>query len=110
MSASVWKKSFFSQIGEVIAGGTPSTKISEYWNGDIPWVKISDIKGMYVTETEEFITEEGLMTSSAKVFELGTILFSIFTTIGKVAILSNIVLYAACLFLFDVPTVIYSLI
>ena len=82
-----WKEVKLSDLAEIQSGGTPSRSNSAYWNGDIPWVKISDIKGMYVTETEEFITEEGLMNSSAKVFERGTILFSIFATIGKVAIL-----------------------
>lgn len=82
-----WKEVKLSDLAEIQSGGTPSRSNSAYWNGDIPWVKISDIKGKYVTETEEFITEEGLMNSSAKVFERGTILFSIFATIGKVAIL-----------------------
>ena len=82
-----WKEVKLSDLAEIQSGGTPSRSNSAYWNGDIPWVKISDIKGKYVTETEEFITEEGLMNSSAKMFERGTILFSIFATIGKVAIL-----------------------
>ena len=83
-----WKEVKLSDLAEIQSGGTPSRSNSAYWNGDIPWVKISDIKGKYVTETEEFITEEGLMNSSAKMFERGTILFSIFATIGKVAILN----------------------
>ena len=82
-----WKEVKLSDLAEIQSGGTPSRSNSAYWNGDIPWVKISDIKGKYVTETEEFITEEGLMNSSAKMFERGAILFSIFATIGKVAIL-----------------------
>ena len=82
-----WKEVKLSDLAEIQSGGTPSRSNTAYWNGDIPWVKISDIKGKYVTETEEFITEEGLMNSSAKMFERGTILFSIFATIGKVAIL-----------------------
>ena len=60
-----WKEVKLSDLAEIQSGGTPSRSNSAYWNGDIPWVKISDIKGMYVTETEEFITEEGLMNSSA---------------------------------------------
>ena len=82
-----WKEVKLSDLAEIQSGGTPSRSNTAYWNGNIPWVKISDIKGKYVTETEEFITEEGLMNSSAKMFERGAILFSIFATIGKVAIL-----------------------
>ena len=82
-----WREVELSNLAEIQSGGTPSRSNPAYWNGDIPWVKISDIKGKYITETEEFITEEGLMNSSAKMFERGIIIFSIFATIGKVAIL-----------------------
>lgn len=82
-----WKCVKLSDLSEIQSGGTPSRSNSSYWNGNIPWVKISDIKGKYITETEEFITEEGMSNSSAKMFERGTIIFSIFATIGKVAIL-----------------------
>lgn len=82
-----WRYVKLSDLAEIQSGGTPSRSNSSYWNGNIPWVKISDIKGKYITETEEFITEEGMWNSSAKMFERGTIIFSIFATIGKVAIL-----------------------
>lgn len=82
-----WRNVKLSKLAEIQSGGTPSRSNSSYWNGNIPWVKISDIKGKYITETEEFITEEGMSNSSAKMFERGTIIFSIFATIGKVAIL-----------------------
>lgn len=82
-----WRYVKLSELAEIQSGGTPSRSNSSYWNGIIPWVKISDIKGKYITETEEFITEEGMSNSSAKMFERGTIIFSIFATIGKVAIL-----------------------
>ena len=60
----------------------------EYWkDGNIPWVKISDIKGKKLYITEEKITELGLEKSSAKLFPKGTILYSIFATLGEVAIL-----------------------
>ncbi len=46
-------------------GGTPSKSVSSYWNGDIPWASIKDIKGSYLTQTEDFITEEGLNNSAS---------------------------------------------
>lgn len=75
-------------IASITAGGTPSRTISSYWNGDIPWVKISDISGKYVDFTEEYITQSGLENSSAKVFSKGTLLYTIFATIGTVGILN----------------------
>ena len=76
------------EVCEIKAGGTPSRAISEYWhNGEIPWVKISDIQSKYLKFAQEYITEDGLKNSSAKVFPKGTILYSIFATLGEVSIL-----------------------
>ena len=70
------------------SGGTPRRNNESYWkNGDIPWVKISDFKNGVVESTEEFITLVGLKNSSAKIFPQGTLLYTIFATIGEVAIL-----------------------
>lgn len=70
------------------SGGTPRRNNESYWkNGDIAWVKISDLKNGIVESTEEFITLDGLNNSSAKIFPKGTLLYTIFATIGEVAIL-----------------------
>lgn len=76
------------ELVEVKGGGTPLRSKKEYWtNGEIPWVKISDMKGNRVHNTEEFITKEGFDNSSAKLIEKGSIIYTIFATIGKAAIL-----------------------
>lgn len=76
-------------IADISAGGTPSRSNESYWkNGKIPWVKISDIKGKYLEKTEEYITEEGLNHSSTKLFKKGTLLYTIFATIGECTILN----------------------
>ena len=79
------------KLGEVCliqSGGTPSRSISSYWeNGTIPWVKISDFSERMLFSTEESITVEGLNNSSAKVFPKGTLLYTIFATLGEVNIL-----------------------
>ena len=76
------------EICNIQSGGTPSRTCNEYWkNGIIPWVKISDFKGKYLKTTDECITEEGLKNSSAKIFPKGTILYTIFATLGEVSIL-----------------------
>ena len=82
-----WKK--LGDLAKFQSGGTPSRSNKTYWdNGNIPWVKISDITDeMYVTNTEEFITKAGLDNSSAKLFPKNTILYTIFATIGKIGIL-----------------------
>ena len=76
------------EICDVVSGGTPSRARSEFWDGGtIPWIKIGNIKEKYVREADEFITEEGLAGSSAKMLPKGTILYTIFATLGEVGIL-----------------------
>ena len=76
-------------ICTIQSGGTPSRSNLDYWkNGTISWVKISDIKDKYLNFTEEHITSEGLKNSSAKIFSKGTILYTIFATLGEVSILN----------------------
>nr|WP_300979818.1 restriction endonuclease subunit S [Methanomethylovorans sp.] len=75
-------------VCDVQAGGTPARNNSVYWkDGTIPWVKISDFTRKGVFRTEESITTLGLENSSAKIFPVGTILFTIFATLGEVNIL-----------------------
>ena len=76
-------------ICDIQAGGTPLRSKKEFWkDGSIPWVKISDINSKFINKTEEFITKAGLENSSAKIFPKGTILYTIFATIGEVTILN----------------------
>lgn len=81
------------ELCNIVSGGTPSRTKTEFWNnGTIPWVKIGDIKEKYINETDEFITKEGLDGSSTKMLPAGTILYTIFATLGEVGILE----IAAC--------------
>lgn len=84
-----WKVEKLGNIGDIKAGGTPSRNKSEYWDGKIPWLKISDLKSKYIYNATEFITEEGLNNSSTKLFEKNTILYTIFATLGEVSILKS---------------------
>lgn len=83
-----WKFVKLSDIANISAGGTPRRNVQEYWNdGVIPWLKISDLKKTYINYAEEKITQKGLDDSSAKIFPKGTIVYSIFATLGAVGIL-----------------------
>ena len=76
------------ELCDVVSGGTPARSKSEYWNnGTIPWIKIGNIKSKYVNDADEFITQSGLDGSSAKMLSRGTILYTIFATLGEVGIL-----------------------
>lgn len=76
------------ELCNIVSGGTPSRSKAEFWNeGTIPWIKIGNIKGKYVNEADEFITQKGLAGSSAKMLAKGTVLYTIFATLGEVGIL-----------------------
>lgn len=75
-------------IFEIGSGGTPSKSHLEYYGGDIPWVKTGDLKSEYLYEVEDFITENGLRNSSAKMYEPDTVLIAMYgATIGAASIL-----------------------
>ncbi len=85
-----WKEVELGEVCEISAGGTPRRDKNEYWKeGTISWLKISDMKEKYISETEEMITKEGLNNSSAKLFPTGTLVYSIFATLGAIGILGK---------------------
>lgn len=77
------------EIFKITSGGTPEKKKIEYYeNGTIPWIKTGDLKGRYVSEEVECITELGLENSSAKILSKGTVLLAMYgATIGACSIL-----------------------
>lgn len=80
-----WPTAPLGSLCNVVTGGTPKRSIPQYFDGDIPWVKINDLLQGEIKDTEEKITSAGLRSSSAKMLPKGTILVSIFATIGRVA-------------------------
>lgn len=77
-------------IAEIVGGGTPSTKISEFWDGDIDWYAPAEIVGqIYLKTSQRKITEQGYNHSSAQMLPAGTVLFTSRAGIGKTAILSR---------------------
>ena len=84
-----WKKEPLGKICKTTSGGTPSRKNQSYYqNGTIPWVKSGELENNIITTSEEFITEEGLLNSSAKIFPAGTLLIALYgATIRKLAFL-----------------------
>ena len=75
---------------QIESGGTPSTKKSEYWGGDINWASFVDLPATdfitTITETKKKITAAGLKNSSAKLLPPNSILISSRATIGRIAI------------------------
>ena len=85
-----WQDSTLGDVSKVTSGGTPNRANNEFWNGSIPWVSTALIDFNVIKEADEFITEDGLNNSSAKLFPKNTLLMAMYgqgKTRGKVAIL-----------------------
>lgn len=85
-----WGVEKVEDIAQTGSGGTPkSTNVSYYSNGEIPWINSGELEQTVITSTSNFITEEGLNNSSAKLFPSGTILVAMYgATAGKVSFLT----------------------
>lgn len=85
------EKELGSDIADIVGGGTPSTAIAEYWDGDIDWYSPTEIgKSVYAAGSQKKITALGLKNSSAKVLPAGnTVLFTSRAGIGDMAILAK---------------------
>ncbi|HIF9357923.1 TPA: restriction endonuclease subunit S [Photobacterium damselae] len=85
-----WPLVKLGDIFKVTSGGTPSRKKSEYYEGgDIPWVKTGDLHNKYIHSASEFITQEGLEGSSARLYPKDTVLVAMYgATIGACSILN----------------------
>jgi type I restriction enzyme S subunit len=87
-----WIVKEIGQVGEVVAGGTPSTKKNEYWGMDVCWITPLDLSGYkekYISKGRKSLTKLGLEKSSARLIPKGSILFSSRAPIGYVAIAAN---------------------
>jgi type I restriction enzyme, S subunit len=84
-----WDAFPISHFASVSSGGTPSRKIAAYWGGEIPWITTAQIDFNIINFCNEFIMEEGLKNSAAKIYNPGTLLMAMYgqgKTRGKVAI------------------------
>ena len=81
-----WKK--LGDLTTTTSGGTPKRNEKSYWGGNIGWLKSGELNDGYITSVEEYITNEGLIKSSAKLFPKGTLLIAMYgATVGKLGIL-----------------------
>jgi len=73
-----WEKKRIDEFATVKTGGTPSRSVPSYWGGTIPWVKTGEIQRNVIMDTEEFITEEAVANSNAKIVPRDTILIAMY--------------------------------
>lgn len=81
-----WIWTTIGEISVLSSGGTPSRANSNYFRGNIPWVKSGELNYNVIKDTEEKITQEALETSSARLVPVNTLLIALYgSTVGKIA-------------------------
>ena len=88
---SEWKKVKLGDIcARVTSGGTPKANVSSYYYPPtVPWLKTKEVNYCRITETENYISEEGLNNSSAKMISPNSVIIAMYgqgDTAGRVAI------------------------
>ncbi len=85
---SSWKDITINDLGKVVTGKTPSTSISEYFGGDIPFVTPTDMNDRrFISNTERYLTQQGVEAVKNSQISAGTVMVScIGSQMGKVAI------------------------
>ena len=87
-----WEEDGILEIIQLVGGGTPKTSISDYWDGNIPWLAGGDIASnhkSFIIGTEKNITENGLSNSSAKLLHKYATVISARGTVGKYCLLGQ---------------------
>ena len=81
-----WEKKPLSYFGNIICGKTPSKKITEYFGGKIPFIKIPDMhNNVFVFETEDSLTEKGNISQNNKTLPPKSICVSCIATVGLIS-------------------------
>lgn len=83
-----WHDVIVGDFCKVIGGGTPSTKIGKYWQGDIPWISSSDLHADDILNISisRLITSEAVANSATQVCPPNTVLVVSRVGVGKVAV------------------------
>lgn len=83
-----WEVVALEDVASWSSGGTPSRSNPAFYSGTIPWFKTGELGPRLVKESEEYISEEAIRESSAKVFRKSSVALAMYgATIGKTSIL-----------------------
>ena len=76
----------FTEIIQILGGGTPKTGESSYWNGNVPFFTPKDVGSPYTLTPEKTITEEGLAHCNSRLYPVNTVFVTARGTVGKVGL------------------------
>ena len=82
-----WEVNAFTEIAEVLSGGTPKTDVPQYWNGEIPFFTPRDAPDcFYLQDTEKHVSDIGLSKCASALYPPDTVFITARGTVGKVAL------------------------
>lgn len=83
-----WQVQRLGDIAAMSSGGTPPSKVNEFYGGEIKWASIADMTktGKYLSDTDEKLTDLGLLNSSAVIYKSPIILYAMYASLGEVCI------------------------
>ncbi len=81
-----WMACSVDDLYQIVGGGTPSTKVEKYWNGNIPWITSADIHGPETIIPRKAITPEAIEKSSASLLPENSIIVVTRVALGKVGL------------------------
>ena len=99
-----WKKNKIESYYTTCSGGTPSRSKPQYYeNGIYPWIKTGEIKDCIIIDAEEYITQEALDNSSAKIIPANSVIMAMYgVNIGSLAYFADkMTCNQACCFFSD---------
>ncbi len=73
-----WDVKEIGEIADVSTGKTPSRARPEYYEGNVPWVKTTEVDGALILETSESISEDAVVQCSMKIFPVNSILIAMY--------------------------------
>ena len=87
-----WHWEMLTDVARLATGHTPDRQRADYWNGDTPWITLTEIRqfdGMVAHHTAENITKAGIDNSSAVKLPPGTVCFSRTASVGFVTVMGR---------------------
>lgn len=87
-----WAWKLLKDLARLESGHTPSRSRSDWWNGEIPWIALPDIRGLdgqVVYDTREHTNEGGIANSAARVLPAGTVVLSRTASVGFVTVMGK---------------------
>jgi len=84
-----WEEKNLGELCNIIGGGTPSKGNTKFYDGDIFWATVRDMKGEIVNDTEHKITKDAVKNSSTNIIPKGNVIIATRVGLGKVCMIKN---------------------